>query len=368
MAMLGAPGPLNWEVAEQVARTLAAQGGSEAPVDHDPPDLTALAEAAQTHVAELTGLPATLVTRPHLLLRDDWVSAHLTGLRVVLDTLAGSLGGSLAAQLNEAAGAPEVAGDPMAGMLPILTPILLGIQAGSMIGFLARHALGRYDLPLPTDGPPALGFVVNHIDAFEREWGLPRADLRFYLAIHEVVHVAVRSVAWVRERLLALSCEYAGAYQLDTDAIEAAVSDLDPTNPESLQALAARPEQLLGAMRSPRQLEILARLRVFTAVLEGYADTALETIGRPLIPSYDRIHEAIQRHRLERGEAGRFIEGLLGLSLERSDYDAGQSFCHGVVERAGFDGLNRLWTDATMEPTPAELGAPGLWLARIELP
>jgi uncharacterized protein (DUF2342 family) len=39
-----------------------------------------------------------------------------------------------------------------------------------------------------------------------------------------------------------------------------------------------------------------------------------------------------------------------------------------VIERAGLDGLNRLWTDESMIPTPAELEAPGLWLARIDLP
>ena len=75
----------------------------------------------------------------------------------------------------------------------------------------------------------------------------------------------------------------------------------------------------------------------------------------------------MQRHRIERGEAGQFIESLLGLDLGRDDYARGASFCAGVIERAGLDGLNRLWTDESMVPTPAELEAPGLWLARIDL-
>jgi uncharacterized protein (DUF2342 family) len=40
----------------------------------------------------------------------------------------------------------------------------------------------------------------------------------------------------------------------------------------------------------------------------------------------------------------------------------------GVVERAGDDGLARLWASARELPTPAEMAAPGLWLARIDLP
>jgi uncharacterized protein (DUF2342 family) len=38
------------------------------------------------------------------------------------------------------------------------------------------------------------------------------------------------------------------------------------------------------------------------------------------------------------------------------------------VERAGEPGLARLWESAWELPTPAELEAPGLWLARIDLP
>ena len=71
--------------------------------------------------------------------------------------------------------------------------------------------------------------------------------------------------------------------------------------------------------------------------------------------------------RLERGEATRFVEQLLGLTLERDDYELGAGFCDGVVERAGMEGLNRLWESPRMAPTGPELEAPGLWLARIDL-
>jgi uncharacterized protein (DUF2342 family) len=103
-------------------------------------------------------------------------------------------------------------------------------------------------------------------------------------------------------------------------------------------------------MTSPRQRELLGQLQSLTAVLEGYADAVLERIGGDLI------------------QAERFVEGLLGLKLEREHYERGETFCAGVVARAGPEGLNRLWEREAMLPTPAELEAPGLWLARIELP
>jgi coenzyme F420 biosynthesis associated uncharacterized protein len=262
-------------------------------------------------------------------------------------------------------------------MLAMLAPALLGVQSGSMIGYLAQHALGRYDLPLPT-GPaptatnpggdaPTLCFVVPNVDAFEADWSLAREDLRFYVALHEVVHAAVRSVPWVRGMLVRLSVEYVSSYEIDADAFDAAFGDLDPSDSESLQRMAQNPERVLGAMQSPRQQAPREGLQRLTSVIDGYADYVLETIGHRLIPSFDQIHEAMKRHRVERGEAERFIDGLLGLKLERAHYERGEAFCRGIVERAGTDGLNRLWGSEAMLPTPAELDAPGLWLARIDL-
>ena len=40
----------------------------------------------------------------------------------------------------------------------------------------------------------------------------------------------------------------------------------------------------------------------------------------------------------------------------------------GVIERAGEEGLARLWESEKMLPSPPEIEAPGLWLARIDLP
>jgi putative hydrolase len=264
-------------------------------------------------------------------------------------------------------------GMPVGDVLRMVAPALLGVQAGSMIGYLAQHAFGRYDLPLPTGAlpngdEPSLCFVVPNVDAFEAAWTLPRDDLRFYLTLHEVVHAAVRSVPWVRARLVQLAVDYVSNYEIDPMAFEEEFGSIDPTDPASLETMTSSPERILGAMRSARQAAPLEELQRLTSVMEGYADNVTERVGRRLVPTFERIHEAMLRHRVERGEAERFIEGLLGLKLERSHYERGQAFCDGVVERAGVDGLNRLWESEAMLPTPNELEAPGLWLARISLP
>ena len=384
MRVLQSPGPVNWEVARQIADWIAVEGGEEQPVDPAArAELEELVSAAQAHVVGETGLSATLAAALRTIGRKEWAALHLDALKVVLEALATTLGDAMRPtdldfdlDVGEGAGASEASplGIPglgpemLGGILQMLAPALLGMQAGSMVGYLAQHSLGRYDLPLPTNDAPGLVFVVQNIDEFESAWSLPRQDLRFYVAIHEVVHAAERSVPWVRDLLVRLSTEYVSGYEVDPHAFEERFGAIDPTDPSSFSAVAEQPDALLGAMQSPRQDDARRRLQLLTSVLEGYADDVLERIGTKLIPSFDQIHEAMKRHRVERGEAEHFIEGLLGLKLDRECYERGDAFCAGVIERAGTDGLNRLWESERMLPTPAELEAPGLWLARIDLP
>ena len=382
MRMLQTQGPINWDVARQIAAWVAVDGGTERPIDPAAhAQLEELTRAAETHVVGETDLTGTYAASLRTLGPQGWAALHLDALRPVLEALATTLGkvmreaGPAPGELES--GEPGPTGVPgaspfgpemLGGMMQMLAPALLGMQAGSMIGYLAQHALGRYDLPLPTSDKPSLCFVVQNIDNFEEAWSLDRTDLRFYVAVHEVVHAAERSVPWVRERLVRLSTQYVSAYEVDPSALEDRFGSVDPADPSTLGSIAEDPEALLGAMHSPRQDEPRRQLQLLTSVLEGYADSVLERVGAKLIPSFRQIHEAMERHRVERGEAEVFIEGLLGLKLERHHYEQGAAFCRGVIDRAGPEGLNRLWESERMLPTPAELDAPGLWLARIELP
>ncbi len=386
--MLQSDGPVSWELAEQTALWAALEGATEAPVDADERRaLEALGRAAQSHVADETGRSEVLTAPIHVFGRDAWVRLHLTALRPVLEALALSMRDAM----TEAASAdgPEdtdltvgdlppafaamlggfgSGGDPVAAMIGMVAPFFLGLQAGSMVGHLGRRALGRYDLPLPVQDRPGACFVPANLAAFEQDWSLPRDELRFYIALHETTRVAQRSVPWVQPMLVRLASEYVAAFELDPGSLGDRLGGIDLTDPNAMQSLAEQPAALLGAMRGPRQEAALLRLRVFSSVLEGWADLVLERIGTRLLPSFARVHEAMKRHRIDRGEAEQFVEGLLGLDLGRDDYERGLAFCRGVVERAGMEGLDRLWESEAMVPTPAELDAPGLWLARIDLP
>ena len=128
------------------------------------------------------------------------------------------------------------------------------------------------------------------------------------------------------------------------------------------------PEMVLGAVRSPDQEALLPHLEALVAVVIGYVDHVMDDIGGTLIGSYRQVTEAVRRRRVGTGDADRFVERILGLNLTLEQVDRGSAFVAGVVERSGTDGLGRLWAGAQNLPTPSEVDAPGLWLARIDLP
>jgi len=382
MRMLQSQGPVNFDIAHQVADAVAtSQPDTGEPAAEPKVDPTVVASfddvvrAAQVTVVETTGIAATLGIPSVCVDRSGWAQATLEGLMPVLTALAGALQRSGPSEIGPGDGfgddeaLPTESGDISAFLMQSLLPLLLGVWSGSMIGQLAHHALGQYDLPLPLHGPPRQRFVVRNVEAFGQEWSLPADELRYALALREVVHGAQRTVPWVRDELERLATEYVGAYEVKPDALQEQLGDLNLTDPSSMASLTqlGDPSMLLGAMRSDRQTPMLESLQRFVAVLEGYTDIVVETLGARMMTSHARIDEALKRHRLDRGEAAAFVDRLLGLELDRGHYDVGIAFSRGVVERGGIEQLNRLWAGAHMMPTPTELEAPGLWLARIDL-
>ena len=359
-------GPVNWDVARQTSMWLATDGQAEPNVDPlERIRLEELVRVADLQVSTATGLTTSIAGGILTVLpvsRGDWALHSLEAYRPFLERLATSL----------AASGGDDPADPTTQLLgdlgKLLGPVLLGMQSGFMLGHLARRALGQYDLPLPRRPADQLLVVPANLDAFADEWSLVPDDLRLWVCLQEVTHHAVLGRPHVRARLEDLINEYVSRFEVDPSALEASLGNIDPTDAAGLQAVLGNPETLLGAIRSPAQQETLSRIETLTAVIEGYVDHIMETTGRGLIGSYGQLTEALHRRRVEAGDGDRFAARLLGLELGRGQYERGADFVRGVVERAGDEGLARLWASERELPTPAELDAPGLWLARIDLP
>ena len=75
----------------------------------------------------------------------------------------------------------------------------------------------------------------------------------------------------------------------------------------------------------------------------------------------------MRRRRVEVAPDDLFVERLLGLQLTQEQVQRGKTFVAGVVDRVGEARMTELFASPQALPTPAELDAPGLWIARLEL-
>lgn len=376
--MLQGQGGFQWEQARAFALQLATGGESEPNADPlERMELEQLARVAELHVGQATGLSTSLTGRPLTVVpvnRTTWIHRSADAYRPLFEALAGALAADADRQRQELEA--QEASDPMGAFLGQLMaaaqPMMLSLMAGSLLGHLARRCFGQYDLPVPRPPSDELVLVAPNLAAFAEAWSLPVEDLRLWVCVHEVAHHAVLGVPHVRDALSGLLAEYAAGFQPGAGGLEERLAgiELDPTDPnafQSLQSTFADPEVLLGAIRSDAQRALLPRLEALVAVVEGVVDWVMDRVGSSLIGSYGQLTEALRRHRVEADASDRFVEQLLGLELGRATYERGARFVAGVVERAGAGGIELLWRDASSLPTPAEVDAPGLWLARLDL-
>jgi putative hydrolase len=385
--LLGQGGGVPWDAARSLALAVATEGQSEPNVEPvERIKLEQLARVAELHVANVSGLSTTVGGRELSVMpvnRALWATRTLDAFRPLLEKLATSLGSTPEDDdEDEALSRQELAelglsdDDPMASvigpMLQAMQPTMVAMTAGSMVGHLARRSFGQYDLPIPRPATGELMIVVPNLDAFGREWSLPPDDLKLWICIHEIAHHAVLGVPHVRDRLDDLIGRFATGFRNDPHAFEDHLRDLE-TSDESdllgqLQQVLGEPGALLGAIQSDEQRALRPQLEATVAVVTGVVDHVMDQVGTKLIGSYRMLTEALRRRRVETSEADRFVERLIGLELTQATYDRGAAFVEGVVERAGEEGLARLWEGERMLPSPPEVDAPGLWLARIDLP
>ncbi|HVF33574.1 MAG TPA: zinc-dependent metalloprotease [Acidimicrobiales bacterium] len=370
-------GPVNWDVARQIGGYMAAEGQPEGNVDPlDRIKLEELARVAELHIGDFTGLATSVTGRSvavRATTRSEWAHATLDAYRPLFEQLAASLGaGPLAAPTPDPDDADPLGGamgeEMLGNLLGVMAPMMLGMQLGLMVGHLARRSLGQYDLPVPRPPGDELLVVAANLDEFASDWSLPGDDLRLWVCLDSVAHHAVLGLPHVRARLLDLLMEFAGGFTPDPEAMSEKMAGIDPTNQSSWEDVFGDPESLLGSMESETQRRIRPALEALTSTIEGYVDYTLDEVGGRLIGSYGQLAEALRRRRVENNKGDRFVEKLFGLELSQRQYDRGEAFVRGVVEREGAAGLARLWTSERTLPTPNEVDAPGLWWERINLP
>ena len=368
MRAMASQGPLNWDLAQQFAQ-LGAVGDSADP-EPDPSTriaYNALADIADVYVREVTQRP-TGPKDSHVEIltttRARWAHRTLTDLRPLFNDLATAL-----AKRD----APDASGDPMAAMLnnlsTMMAPALMGMSIGSMVGALASHALGQYELPLSRPFASEILIVSSSVDSFASDWSIATDDMRMWVLIHELASHAVLASPAIEAGLSSMVRQHVSGFRPNPEALMGSMGDIDPTDPNALagiQNMFSDPMVLMGAVRSAEQEALAPFLDARIAAISGYIDFVVDSVSTRLLGASSPIAEAVRRRRVEYGTDAQLIERLLGISTTRAQQQRGRQFINGVVEREGSNALTQMLASASNLPTPNEVDAPGLWLARLE--
>jgi putative hydrolase len=374
--MLAGQGSLSWDAARQFAVSIATEGKPEFNVDPTKRiELAALVHIADMHVADLTGLdtaPGGRVTEIVPVSPGVWAQHTLEAYRPIFEKLATALQATLPAA--DHANADLASHNLLASLQQMMSPTILGMNAGSLVGHLATQSFGQYHLPIPRlanaqQPGHQVEVLIERIDTFADDWSLRRDDVRLWVCLHELTLHAVLNVPSIRDTLTDLLTRHAATFRPDPEALSRAVDGMEMqaenSNPtDAIQQLLGRPDLLLGATGTPEQQRLVPQLDALVALVVGYVDHIVDAASARVIGG-SAVAEAVRRRRLETSPADHFAEHLLGLRLGRSQVERGQAFVKGVLERSDDDMLRRAFTSVPEIPTPAEIDAPGLWIARI---
>jgi putative hydrolase len=365
-AMGGAPATAWFDAAKGLAVSVVAD--EHEAYNPDPVTRIRLEELARVvamHLGEVTG--AAVETEVEPVTRAAWAVAALTSWRPRLEPLVAT-----SATAPPIPGA-EVEADATAAMLARFTasmgPMFVGLQVGSTAGHLAEHALGSSAFPLPWPEAHHALVVVRNVEQFATDWSLDLDAVTAFTVARELAARVVYADPAVASRVEALLAAATAAQMAAQRSLLERLTEAD--SPEDLSALLGDPESFVESLSG---LEAAAggpdhdALNAAVTALSAYLDELARVVAARVLGDAAQLAEAWHRHRTGDSKGVEAAAALFGVDLSRDRVDLGAAFVAGVVERDGLDVLGRLLHDPAALPTPAEIVAPGLWLARTSLP
>jgi len=373
--MSASSGPVQWELARQLAVASAAEEGPDP--EPDPSAAAGFDDAlrvAELHVLDLTAFPPPAeVLHVQLVRRATWIAAAMEAYTPLVEQAAQRMVDALGRALAEDPGLQE--GDQSEALAAMgiaspqaliaqLGPLLQATQVGQVFGFLAWRVLGDHDIGIPRAATGPLRIVVANVEKLEREWSLDPREFRTYVAVHQTVHRLQFAQPWLAAHTRTAIDDFLGSMQIDVEEIRGRFASLSPGDPEAFQqAFSDEEGSMFGVVLDEEQRLKLDRIRALLGAIEGYGDHVASTIGARLLGTFPQIDEAMRRHR-EDEEFDPMFARLLGVDVGRQHAQLGRTFCATVVELTDEHTLTRMWASADSLPGLAELEEPRLWLAR----
>ncbi|HEX5540205.1 MAG TPA: zinc-dependent metalloprotease [Micromonospora sp.] len=354
-------GPVNWDLARQVAASQLAGAGDPAVT---PSERTAVEEAlrlADLWLEPTSQLPSG-IRSSQAWNRNEWIYRTLDVWRKLCDPVAGRMVGAMGDLLPPEARAQL---GPMQSMISMLGGALFGGQLGQALGSLAAEVLSVGDIGLPLGPAGTAALIPTNIKAYGEGLELPEDEVRLYVALREAAHQRLfQHVPWLRGHVLTAVETYANGITVNREAIEEAMGRLDPTNPESMQAMAL--EGIFTPEDTPAQKASLARLETALALIEGWVCHVVESAAGERLPNRVRLAEAFRRRRAAGGPAEQTFAALVGLELRPRRLREAAALWAALTEHRGIEGRDAIWGHPDLLPSDEDFADPALF-ARTQL-
>jgi putative hydrolase len=350
----GGGGPLNWDLAKDIARHAVVEQGDPSIVDAERRQVEEALRLADLWLDDATTIPAGIHT-PKAWSRSEWIEQTLPVWAKLCDPVAARMVESM----NEAMPQEmQAMAGPLIGMVRQMAGAMVGGQAGQALGALAKDVVGSADVGLPL-APEGVGALLPAgVAAFGAGLEVPDEEVRLYLALREAAHQRLFvHVPWLRAYLLGAVEDYARGIKVDLSGLEEAVSGLDVANPEALQealsgGLLPKPED------SPQQKAALARLETALALVEGWVDTAVGSVAEGRLPGSAKLAEAVRRRRATGGPAEATFATLVGLQLRPRRLREAAALWRALDAARGIEGRDAVWAHPDLLPTSDDLDDP----------
>ena len=350
-------GPLNWDVAIDLARKTAAQTPDPSITQAQHRQVEDAVMLADHWLDETTSFPSG-VTTAQAWSRAEWVVNTLDVWKVLVEPVANQSVGALSTALPEEAKAQA---GPILGILGRAIGALLANQVGSGLGTLATEVLSVSDVGVPLAPAGRAALVPANVAAFAEGLDVPADDVLLYLALREAAHQRLfAGVPWLRDHVVQAVTAYADGVEVNVEGIQQRVEEqmrgLDPSNPEAMQQL------LEGGMfelpESPAQKAALERLEVVLALVEGWVDEVVSQATENKMPNAGKLQEAVRRRRAAGGPAEQTFATLVGLELRPRRLRDASTLWGALRAKQGNEARDGVWMHPDLLPTAADLDDP----------
>ncbi|PZS04100.1 MAG: hypothetical protein DLM69_02235 [Candidatus Chloroheliales bacterium] len=290
--------------------------------------------------------------------RAEWVAANIGSFRQLFAPIERFHAEGLAEEGNSGA-----IGNLLFGGI---NQALLSAEVGTLLGYLARHVLGQYDLSLlaPEMRSGKLYFVEPNITALQTQLGLDPDDFRLWITLHEVTHAyQFEAHAWLRPYFDQLLNEYFDTLREDLGALREGALGLR-TFIERARSR-DKSQGWIEVVMTPQQRDIFQRIQALMTIVEGSGNYVMNSVGKELLPSYDYIHERVEHRQGNRKLIEKLFMRITGLDIKMEQYALGEVFLKHVAEAKGQPFANLVWRGPDYLPTIEEIKNPDAWIARV---